>query len=339
MSNHEEDIKKEFEAAEGIQNAQAVESNEITEKNEDGTVSSLGKVDPSRGRGITSPDDPEIKRIQELSGYVKLDLTRLPSGGRFYRDDFEIHMRAARVGEIRDFSTMEEDNIRDVDEKLNSMIVNCTKIMYGNQRGSYRDILEEDRIFVLLSIRELTFKQGENKLMMPVGKKKCTSAACKSQDSMELKTDNLQFQVVDDLLEKYYDPVNKCYNVTTKNHGEITLAPPTIGVMRAVTDWVRKREEENKPWDRSTLSIIPYIQREWRGFNDNEIFSLTSSLQGWDSSKYSIIYRLIEKLKLGVKPEFAFPCQSCGAEVTVPLSFPGGIKALFIVSDISSELL
>jgi hypothetical protein len=339
MSSHEEDIKREFEAAEGIKDTEATEVKQVTETREDGTVSSLGKVDPTRGRGITSPDDPEIKRIQELAGYVKLDLNRLPSGGRFYRDDFEIHMRAARVGEIREFSTIEEDNLKDVDDKLNALIVSCTKIMYGSQRGSYRDILEEDRIFVLLSIRELTFKQGENKLMMPVGKKKCTSSACKSQESMELKTDNLQFQIVDDLLEKYYDESNRCYTVATKNHGEITLAPPTVGVMRAITDWVRKREEENKSWDKSTLSIIPYIQREWRGFNDKEIFSVVTSLQGWDANKYSVVYRLVEKMKMGVRPEFTVPCITCGAEVTVPLSFPGGIKALFIISDISSELL
>jgi hypothetical protein len=48
---------------------------------------------------------------------------------------------------------------------------------------------------------------------------------------------------------------------------------------------------------------------------------------------------LVEKAKIGVKPEFAFPCDSCGEEVAVPLTFPGGIKALFIIQDISSELL
>jgi hypothetical protein len=289
--------------------------------------------------GITSPDDPEIRRIQELTGYMKLDLGNLPSAGKFYREDFEIHIRAARVGEIRDFSTIDEENIRDVDEKLNSILVGCTKIMYGNQRGSYRDILEEDRIYVLLSIRELTFKNGEAKLMMPVGKKKCTSGSCKSQDSVELKTANLQFNEVDDLIEKYYDSVNKCYTIPTKSHGELVLAPPTIGVMRAITDWARKREEENKSWDKSSLGILPYVQREWRGFDEKQIFSAMTSFQGWDSGKYSIIFRLVEKMKIGIKPEFVYPCQSCGAEVTVPLSFPGGIKSLFIIQDISSELL
>lgn len=334
MSSHEDNIKKEFEAAEGIQDTEAT-----VKTNEDGVVTELGKVDTTRGSGITSPDDPEIQRIQALAGYVKLDLGNFPSRGKFYREDFEIHIRAARVGEIREFSTLDEDNILDVDEKLNSILVNCTKIMYGTQRGSYRDVLEEDRIFLILAIRELTFKSGENKLMMPVGKKACPTGACKSQDSVELKTTNLQFQEGDELLEKYYDYQNKCFTIPTKNHGEITLAPPTIGVMRAITTWIRKREEEGKSWDRSSLAILPYVQREWRGFNDKEIFSAITNFQGWDASKFSIIYRLVEKAKIGVKPEFIYPCESCGAEVTVPLSFPGGVKALFIIQDITSELL
>jgi len=334
MSSHEDNIKKEFEAAEGI-----VDTNAEVKTNQDGKITQLGTVDTSRGSGVTSIDDPEIQRIQSLTGYIKLDLANFPSGGQFYREDFEIHIRSARVGEIREFSTVDEENILDVDEKLNSLLVNCTKIMYGNQRGSYRDVLEEDRIYLILSIRELTFKEGENKLMMPVGRKKCKTGTCKSQESVELKTNNLQFNEQDELIEKYYDYENKCFTVPTKSHGELIIAPPTIGVMRAITDWIRKREEGNLPWDKSSLSILPYIQREWRGFNDKEIFSAITSFQGWDASKFSIVYRLVEKAKIGVKPEFNYPCESCGEEVTVPLTFPGGIKALFIIQDISSELL
>ena len=334
MSSHEDNIKKEFEAEEGI-----VDTNAEVKTNQDGKITQLGTVDTSRGSGVTSIDDPEIQRIQSLTGYIKLDLANFHSGGQFYREDFEIHIRSARVGEIREFSTVDEENILDVDEKLNSLLVNCTKIMYGNQRGSYRDVLEEDRIYLILSIRELTFKEGENKLMMPVGRKKCKTGTCKSQESVELKTNNLQFNEQDELIEKYYDYENKCFTVPTKSHGELIIAPPTIGVMRAITDWIRKREEGNLPWDKSSLSILPYIQREWRGFNDKEIFSAITSFQGWDASKFSIVYRLVEKAKIGVKPEFNYPCESCGEEVTVPLTFPGGIKALFIIQDISSELL
>ena len=328
---HEENIKKEFAAAEGI----AVEATETPKE----VVKELGKVDVSRQMDHTSPDDPEIKRLNSMVGYTALNLSQFPSKGKFYRDDFEIHIRAAKVAEIRSFSTVDENNLKEVDDGLNNIVLSCTKILYGNQRGSYKDVLEEDRIYLILAIRELTFKTGEQTLMMPVGKKGCKQNNCKAQESVELRTENLQFNNVIDTIEKYYDPADKCYTVATKSYGEIKMAPPTIGVMRAITDYIRDREEKNQSWDKSTLAILPYLQREWRGWNEKDIFAKITSFQGWDATKYTIVYRLAEDMKVGVKPEMGFPCKSCGEEVTVPLTFPGGIKALFIIPDISSELL
>jgi len=328
---HEENIKKEFAAAEGI----AVEATETPKE----VIKELGKVDVSRQMDHTSPDDPEIKRLNSLVGYTPLNLNEFPSKGKFYRDDFEIHIRSAKVAEVRAFSTVDENNLKEVDDGLNNLVLSCTRIMYGSQRGSYKDILEEDRIYLILAIRELTFKTGEQTLMMPVGKKSCKTSECKSQESVELRTENLQFNNVIDTIEKYYDSVDRCYSVSTKSYGEIKMAPPTIGVMRAITDYIRDREEKNQSWDKSTLAILPYLQREWRGWTEKDIFAKITSFQGWDATKYTIVYRLAEDMKVGVKPEMGFPCKSCGEEVTVPLTFPGGIKALFIISDISSELL
>jgi len=333
---HEDNIKKEFAVAEG--NTVEVIETQATET-PTSITKDLGKVDVSRQLGKVTADDPEIQRLNAISGYTTLDLTEFPSRGKFYRDDFEIHIRAARVQEIRAFSTIDEENLQEVDGGLNALVVGCCKVQYGNQRGSYKDILEEDRVYLILAIRELTFKTGEQMLQMPVGKKSCKTSTCKSQEGVELKTTNLQFNSVIDSVEKYYDPIDKCYSVETKSYGTIKMAPPTIGVMRAITEYIREKEETNQPWDKSSISVIPYLQREWRGWKDKDIFSLITSFQGWDTTKYTIVYRLAEDMKIGVKPEMVFPCQSCGEEVIVPLTFPGGIKALFIISDISSELL
>jgi hypothetical protein len=335
---HEENMKKELEILDNISNFTDVEVSS-TEFNDEGKVSNLGQVDPTRGRSLNSPDDPEVKRLNELIGHQRIELSDLPSGGRFYRHDFEILIRPARVSEVRDFSTIDETNLRDVDEKINSMLVSCAKIMYGTAKGSYKDILEEDRIYVILKIRELTFKEGEQKLMMPVSSKKCKTSSCGAQDAVELKTHNLQFSHPDDTLEKYYDSDDRCFKIETKEHGVIVMAPPTIGVMRAITDYIRDKEEKGQPWDRSSLQILPFMQREWRGWEDKDIFAAVTSFQGWNTKKFSLILRLAEMMKVGVKPEMYYSCNSCGAEVTVPLTFPGGIRALFIISDITSELL
>ncbi len=53
---HEENIKKEFAAAEGI----TVEATETPKE----IVKELGKVDVRRHMDNTTPDDPDIKRIK-----------------------------------------------------------------------------------------------------------------------------------------------------------------------------------------------------------------------------------------------------------------------------------
>ncbi len=81
---HEDNIKKEFAKAETVQV-------EATEK-PNPVITELGKVDTRRQMDHTSPDDPGIKRLNAMVGYTRLDLNSFPSRGKFYRDDFEVHI-------------------------------------------------------------------------------------------------------------------------------------------------------------------------------------------------------------------------------------------------------
>jgi hypothetical protein len=44
-------------------------------------------------------------------------------------------------------------------------------------------------------------------------------------------------------------------------------------------------------------------------------------------------------IRVGVDEKVHGTCTSCGAEIHAPISFPRGIKSLFVVSDIAGELL
>jgi len=59
----------------------------------------------------------------------------------------------------------------------------------------------------------------------------------------------------------------------------------------------------------------------------------------WDTTKYNTMYTLTDMCKVGVKEDLHEICEKCQSEVTTPISFPGGIKSLFVVSDIAGELL
>lgn len=292
----------------------------------------LGKVDTKRGKGGLV-DSTELNSDMIL-GYHTVHTADMPSGGLFYPSDIDIQIRPAKVAEIRHFSTLQERDLFDVDEKLNHVVQNCTKIRTKTRVMSWKDFLEEDRIYIILAIRALTFSKGENKLQV---KKNCPD--CNTENTIEIANENLQFNSIPEDLMKYYDEYNRVLTIQTKSCGTIYMKPPTIGVMQVVTKYIREKERQGENWDKAHIQVLPYVQHEWRGFTEREIFQSEVDFQGWDDTKYTLHYRLAEQIKVGVKPDVSCSCKECGAEVTAAINFRGGIKDLFVVSDISGELL
>ena len=284
----------------------------------------LGKATMSRFLNDVESSDHHL-------GWISMNVENLPSEGRFYPIGAELKIRSARVAEIRHFSTIDEQNIVDIEEKLNSIVKACAKFTVGSRVLSYKDFLEEDRIFILLAIRDLTFPETENKLMIEA------SDSNGKPFKVELKSEHLDVEKISDQIESYYDEEARAFLIQTKSAGEVRMAPPTIGVMEEITKFMQTRQRERKNWDQSFIQILPYITQDWRGFNTKAIFDKEIEFQGWTEKKYMVVYRLAEQMKIGVKPELKVDHE--GEEVLVPLNFPGGIMSLFIISDLSSELL
>jgi hypothetical protein len=292
----------------------------------------LGKVDMSKSKG-GSVDSDQLNSDMVL-GYHTVHAEDLPSSGLFYPRDVEIQIRPAKVAEIRHFSTLQERDLFDVDDKLNHILQNCVKIRTKTRVMSWKDILEEDRIFMILAIRALTFSKGENKLQV---KKNCPD--CNTENVIEIANSNLRFNTIPEDLMKYYDDYQRILSIQTKSYGTIYMKPPTIGVMQIVTKYIREKERQGETWDKAFIQLLPYIQHEWRNFTERDIFQGEVDFQGWDDTKYTLHYRLAEQVKVGVKPDVVCACKACGTEVTAAINFRGGIKDLFVVSDISGELL
>ena len=300
-------------------------------------VKSIGRVKLERKR----ESDPNIDRINDMIGYHDVPLECLPSGGRYYPENTRISIRAARVGEIREFSTIDEDNMKDVTDKLTYIISQCCKGYYGNVLGNYKDIITADRIVLILKIRELTFVGGSSLIKVPVPSGACKTVGCIPQQSVDFCSNNLSFVEPSPELEKYYDIVNRCYNITTKSFGVITLYPPNIGVTSAIMDWIVKEQKEKHKVDASLAEILQFVIKDWRGLSEKAIFSKLTELSGWSTEKFTLVYRLIEKVNVGVEFNIKTQCQSCGGDLEIPITFPDGYKSLFVptISDIGDELL
>lgn len=318
-----EDIKKDKKYDDPyLQNAKEIQ--EFTGREGLGNVNELHS---DKSKGVNS---------DMILGWHSLDIEDMPSKGRFYIDGMKVQIRAAKTAEIRHWSTLNESDMFDVDEKLNHIIQNCSRIQSDKRMLSWKDILEEDRIFLILAIRDLTFKEGENKLQ--VGKQ-CPD--CGTQNTIDINNSTMQRAELTPEIEKYYDSEEKLYNINTRSYGVIKMKPPTIGVMQIVTKYIAKKQNEGGYWDESYIQLFPYLHTNWRGLKEKAIFDGEVDFQGWPEKKYMLMYRLGEKMKVGVRPEIKVDCTGCEGEITAQVDFRNGIKAIFIpiISDISEELL
>jgi hypothetical protein len=265
-------------------------------------------------------------------GFHDVPVETLPSGGMFYPNKTQISIRSAKVAEIRHFSTVDEQNILDIDSKLNDILESCIRVKSGSKMLSYKDLCEEDRFYVILSIRDLTFPDPESRLALDHKDKKGKI------HNIVIEKKYFQYFNIPKELDKYYDSTAKAFLIQTKSFGEITMRPPSIGIMKHMTAYIKERQEEGVDIDTSVIQIIPYLVSEWRGFDKKKIFQFETEMNGWSTAKYSLIYKLAEKMKVGVQPNMIVQLDG-GEDVEIPINFRDGIKSLFIVQDIAGELL
>ncbi len=177
--SYEEDVLREFEESQ-----KGIDTNNVS------MTTDLGKVKFSSDEEIIN-NDPNIKRINDFIGYHNVPLECLPSEGRYYPDNTRISIRAARVGEIREFSTIDEKDPKDVTDKMTYILSQCVKLYYGNTPGSYKDIITADRIVLILKIRELTFVDGGSNIKIPVPSGACKTVGCHPQKTIDFNTNSL----------------------------------------------------------------------------------------------------------------------------------------------------
>ena len=282
-----------------------------------------------------------VSELHQKFGDKEFFIKNLPSKGLFYPEGLKLFIRSARADEIKYFSTMDEQDLVDIEDKLNMIVNKCLRIVNASGKPFiYKDILEEDRIKLILAIKDLTFMQGENKIILDMPCPKC-----QHENKVELSNDVLSVQDLHTDIEKYYDPEERQFVFRTKSHGEIRMTPPSIGIMQVVYDYVRKKQEQGKKWDKAFMQLYPYIKTDWRGIvidedrGKDDVLNDNVEFAGWSSEKYSLVYKLAEKMKIGIKTDLEIECENCGHHVTAPIKFENGLKELFIKSDIDDELL
>jgi hypothetical protein len=288
-------------------------------------------VNLGKAQSLISDEEPSL--INEL-GWIRVKPETLPSQGIFYPTDMEITIRAASASEIRHWSTIDEDDILNMDDALNKIMERCSKIRIGKMQGTYKDIKEIDRFFMIFAIRELTFKKGENSLNVSFN---CNN--CGKVDQRSIVKEMLSYYTASPELQTRFNEDLRCFQLKMTNGEELRLSLPSLGVMNFIKIYVKDKVQNKADYDKAFLKWAPFLFPDWRSLNDASYQKALQDSYAWGTDKISVIDWFVTQMQSTVKATVKNECSVCGEEATAPINFLGGIKSLFLVSDISSKLL
>ena len=271
------------------------------------------------------------------NGYKNIPLSNLPSNGIFYPSDWYITIRSATVGEIRHFSTVDEFDDIDVIDKYDFILERCVRIKTPKGVVSYKHILEIDRFYLIFAIREFTFINGENTLSVST-----ICPSCKQKNDITIKREVLDMFEMNDKLKRLVDVENLCFNIETKEGDKFEIFMPTIGTMKFISSYM-KSSLLNGTLDTNMQSFIkfaPYLFSDYRELNNNSLQVKMRESQNWSVLKLSILNTISDMIEESSRGRVKTTCSKCGgAEVSAVLRFHGGVKSLFLFSDIFAELV
>ena len=279
---------------------------------------------------ITNDDHFDVPSVE----YSNINLAILPVG-RFYPRGTKISIRAAKVSEIQAYSMVDDNNFVDITEKMNELLSrNVIFIHPDGTKGSYRNLKDSDRVFLVFMIRELTF-QGGNTLTREATCPKCEKEffiPFRSTPSAEYPT-TFEFHEPNQDIEKYYDKEKQVY-VLIYNGVSWELAPPTIGIQEDFYSEIRRNVQVNKKPDVSFMKIMPFLLHDNDSISEKDIKIKLKDYKDMDDVVlFQGLNNVVNKMTVGIKG-LKMKCPECGVEVHTDLTFPGGASTLFELPDI-----
>lgn len=259
-------------------------------------------------------------------GYLKIAVDTLPTRGLFYPEGTEISIRAARGGEIKHWSTMNDQDINQlsqVDDILNYIIEKCVSVrLPGVVGGNWKDLKDVDRFYLLLAVREFTFINGENELMVPISEGK----------EIPVTKEMIDFIKIPDEIMRYYDNTTRCFAFRLKTGRTINMYIPSLGATQWLKNYAQAKANAREGFDTDFILYAPMLIGDFRRLSQRAYEEMVTESQGWSTAEWSLIAHVRDTLTAAAEAKITYQNED-GADVNVPLTFRGGIKALFTIQD------
>lgn len=246
--------------------------------------------------------------------------------GIFYKPGTKIHVRPAKTSEIQAYSMVDDTNAYDITLKMNEMLSTCVRIFYPDgKRGTYLELMDQDRLYLIFLIREMTFQSGNN---LALGAK-CTQ--CGHDNNIEMLRKNFEFTEMNSKLKPYFNEINGTFIFDTLGDS-IEVAPPTIGLQKAFTDYIVRETASGREPNIAFVKIMPYLLYGRTAITEDGINAKLEEFSKMNNDIYQFLFQVVDMLSIGID-KVSKNCESCGSGVHTEFRFPNGASSIFVIHD------
>lgn len=295
------------------------------------TTTHTSTAEAARAQRLHGRNDLPTEEITGLKykdnlGYLKIDVASLPTQGMFYPEGTTISIRAARGEEIKHWSTMNDQDLNQlsqVDDILNYIIERCVSVkMPGIVGGNWKDLKDVDRFYLLLAVREFTFLDGDNELMVPISEGKDIPVTKEMIDFIQIPEDILS----------HYSAEERCFTFNLKTGKTIRMHIPSLGVTQWLKNYAQAKQQAREGFDTDFILYAPMLISDFRKLSQRAYEAMVAEAAGWSAKEWSLVSYVRDSLSAASEAKIKYTNEN-GQEVTIPLTFRGGLKALFTISD------
>lgn len=278
-------------------------------------------------------DVTDSVNVPVSDGWIPIGREELGERSRFYPEDWEFAVRPATVQAIKNWTSIDENRLDQVNNAFNDIIKTCVKITSNTGGVSWENINSWDRFWFVLKIREYTFVHGESKVQFTDS---CTE--CDEDIDFELTANSLYYEFPDEeLIEKYWS--GQCWEIDPSEYdvdeNPITLYTPTLGKDQAIINWATEKYRATNKIDEVFIKYLPWlINKPVRdpAMFDRQVQQIYKAYKNWSIDMSSFMNDVIKNLTINPSEKLKTTCPHCGKEVVSNVRFPNGVKTIFNVA-------
>ena len=266
--------------------------------------------------------------------YSYIDINKLPAA-KFYKYGTKIAIRAAKVNEIQAYSVVDDKNFVDITEKMNELLARNVLFTHADgKKGTYRDLKDADRMFIIFMIREMTFAGGHTLT------KEVQCGHCNNEFSIPFRATAGQggpatFELIEstDKIERFWNADERCYEIIYQGVSW-RLGAPTIGIQEDFYEEIKREVQDDKKPNIAFMKIVPFLLHDRNSITPEGIKAKLKEFSNLnDLVLFNALNAIVNNMTFGIKGLIT-TCGECGEEVHTDFTFPGGASTIFEIPNI-----